>query len=403
MAWGKVTGIPTPAASRREAPCALEGRCGGCGLQHIRDEDQFDIKVAGALADLPTALRDRLAPRQEWVRSAPWDWRHKAVLLPALRGERLLLGGFRRGTHDIEDLPHCAVLAPRLREAREAIRGPLKKLVRAGLQLCPPGSALHGGALRAIVLRASRSGDVLATVVVTSPNAALRSLLTALVDSGALAGAFEHVHSSPGDAIRGSGPVEHLAGVQASTETIAGVPLPLLPMAFFQVNPGVLEGMVLRLRAEAGTPRRLVDAYSGVGALGLAVAAGLQPSPGLIGCDVDPGAIEAASAAAEGLSLSAAYSIGRPEDVLATNDTDVVLVDPPGKGCDPAALEGLTRGTPQRLLYVSCSTASLARDTERLAALGFEARGLWPADMLPQTAHLEWIARFEPISPRQMA
>lgn len=399
VAWGRVTAIPTPSPARQSPPCPIEGRCGGCGLQHIRDADQLDIKVASALHAMPMELAAVLAPRDEWVDSPPWDWRHKSVLLPGMRGERLLLGGYRRGSHDIEDQPHCAVLAPRLREARESIRGPLKRLVLGGLKLCPPGAPVRGGALRAIVLRASRAGDVLATAVVTSPNAGLRALLVRLVEAGALTGAFEHVHSADGDAIRGRGPVEHLAGAEVITESIAGTVLPLLPMAFFQVNPVVLEGMVQRLRTEVGTPRRLVDAYGGVGALGLSVAAGLDGAPPVTGCDVDERAVQAASSSAEALGLRAAYATGRPEDVLTTVGDDVVLLDPPSKGCAEAALRALASGRPRALLYVSCSTASLARDTTRLQGLGYRPRKLWPADMLPQTAHLEWIARFEPVTP----
>ncbi len=396
VAWGKVTTLHERSPARRAAPCSLEGRCGGCGLQHIQDPDQLDIKVASALHGLPSNLADQLAPREEWVRSPPWDWRHKSVLLPGLRGQRLLLGGYGRGSHDVVDLPDCAVLAPSLREARESLRGPLKQLVRGGLQLCPPGAPLRAGALRALVLRAPRSGGVLATAVVTSRSPTVRTLLRSLVDSGALAGAFEHVHSATGDSIRGDGPVEHLAGTAVATETIAGVSLPLLPMSFFQVNPAVLEGIVRRLRAEVGAPTRLVDAYCGVGAMGLAVASGLEVPPRVVGCDTAHDAVQAASDTASTLGLQADYDAGRPEDVLATTEDDVVLVDPPRKGCSPAALTGLVKGRPRSLLYVSCSTASLARDARRLEELGYRAQRLWAADMVPQTAHLEWVARFSP-------
>jgi 23S rRNA (uracil1939-C5)-methyltransferase len=394
VAWGKIAHLHDPSPARRSPPCSLEGRCGGCGLQHIQDADQLDIKVASACHALPPSLTDRLAPREEWVRSPPWDWRHKSVLLPGLRGERLLLGGYARGSHDVVDLPDCAVLAPSLREARESLRGPLKQLVRAGLQLCPPGSALRAGALRALVLRAPRGGGVLATAVVTSRSPTVRALLRSLVESGALAGAFEHVHSGTGDSIRGDGPVEHLAGAAFAIETIAGVPLPLLPMSFFQVNPAVLEGMVERLRIEVGTPKRLVDAYCGVGAVGLAVASGLDAAPRLVGCDTAADAVEAATGTAATLGLEASYETGRPEDTLRTTEEDVVLVDPPRKGCSQAALAALVQGRPKGLLYISCSTASLARDSERLKELGYHPQGLWAADMVPQTAHLEWVARF---------
>lgn len=388
VAWGELIEISESSPHRRPAPCPLEGRCGGCGLQHVADAAQLGLKVRSA--PLGSELRDALVPEGDWIRSAPFGWRHKAILLPARVRGRLALGGYARGSHEVVDQPDCAVLAAPLRAAVNGLREALAPL---DLPLSPPGSPILDGALRAIVLRGSRSGGVLATIVVTSPDARLRATLKSLVVRGVLSGAFEHVHDAPGDAVIGRGPARLLAGVEQLVEEVADVGLPLLPLAFFQVNPGVLEQIVLRLRDEAQGAERLVDAYSGVGALGLGVAARLEPAPSLAGCDVVESGVAAAVETAAALGIAADYRVGAPAACLSVVASDVVLVDPPRKGCKPADLAALaSAGT---ILYVSCNAASLARDAERLLEQGFRVSALVPADMLPQTHHVEWIARFD--------
>jgi len=388
VAWARLIDITSPSPDRREPPCALEGTCGGCGLQHV-DGGRFARVVESALREAPE-LAAVLAPPERWIHSAPWGWRHKAVLLPARRKGALQLGGYARGSHDVVDLPSCGVLAPGLRHARAGLLARLG--VHRKLPLSPPGDAVKPGALRSLILRGARDGRVLATAVVSAPNLLVQRALTDAVAAGEIAGAFEQVHDAPGDAVQGPGPARHLAGEEALTETIADVALPLLPLAFFQVNPGVLEHMVVALRDAIGAADRIVDAYCGVGALGLAVAAGIGTGT-VTGCDVVPSAIAAATDAAGALGIVAEYHQGRPEDLDPPAEDDVVLLDPPRKGCSAAALRVL--GTARRLVYVSCGTSSFIRDARRLMEAGYRPVEILPAEMLPYTPHVEWIARFE--------
>ncbi len=398
VGWARVVAIEAPGphgAARRDAACSVHEACGGCGLQYVREDKRLELLVAGQAAGLPSALGETLAPPGEWIRSAGFAWRHKTVLLPAFEKGRLSLGGFARGTHKVVDQPDCEVLAPRLREARAALLSLLHPASVRGLLPAPPGQEGARG-LRSLILRGNRSGGVLVTAVVRSQEdlQGLSPLFERAVADGHLEGAFIQIMASSSDAVQGQEEPTLIAGVGQLDEVIAGVTLPVLPLAFFQVNPTVLEGIVHRLRSLSVGADVLLDAYCGVGALGIAVAAGLDPSPRVIGCDVVASAVNAATNCAEHHGVDARYVTGTPL-VLSDETASVLLVDPPRKGCSAAELDALLSSRPPTVLYVSCSVKSLARDAQRLLDAGYKPMGLWPADMLPQTAHLEWIAAFE--------
>lgn len=392
VAWGVVEHLERPHPARREPPCPTHGPCGACPLMHIDEDPSLRLRVEGALRLMPPALRAALMPEEQWVRSAPWGWRHKAVLLPTGMNARLGLGGFARGTHDVVDLPSCGVLAPALQAAREALIDALTPLLDRELRPAPPGN--EGRGLRALVLRGSRQGGVLATAVVRDEETGrlLAPALIQLVGRGVLTGGFLQVFDAPGDAVHGRDTPRHLAGAASLDESVGGAVLPVLPLGFFQVNPGVLEGIVRSLAASVGAPRSVLDAYSGAGALGIGLASALPTAPVLVGCDVVPASVEAANATAARAGLDARYLVGTPVDCA--TKPDLALLDPPRRGCRPQELDAVLAAEPVEIAYVSCSPAALGRDAEQILAAGYQAVALLPADMLPQTPHLELVARF---------
>ena len=168
-------------------------------------------------------------------------------------------------------------------------------------------------------------------------------------------------------------------------------------VALFGVVPGPDNIFVLTQSALVG-PRSGLAAALGL-CLGLmvhtiAVAAGLDPRPRLWGFDVVGAGVEEARRRAADAGLEADYRIGA-FGIVDGVQPDVAIVDPPRKGCGPAAITALLESRPKTLLYVSCHAASLGRDTARIEELGYTATTLWPADMLPQTGHLELLARFD--------
>jgi len=397
---------------RRSPPCPIHDSCGACGIQHVQDTQQLRLKASSALSLLPDSLQQLAAAAESQAGAGPsFGYRHKAVFLPELQGERLLLGGFARGSHDVVDLPDCAVLAPALVTAREqlvtALLGPL---AASPSRISTPGSAAPasnpGGSLRSVIARANRGGEVLVCAVVTELAARewLEGPLAALVQgSGPVVGCSMQVFASPGDSIAGTAAALHLCGETSIHEHIGEARLQLHPLSFFQVNPFALERLCAlireRLPAHAERPLRLLDLYCGGGALGLAVAAAAAGEVSLSGLDIDPRAIASARQDALASGIDAAFEAGSAAQVLPSlvarrGPFDVVIVDPPRRGLRSEAVAEILQAGAPLLLYVSCHSPSLARDAPLLEAGGYRAVGLWPVDMLPQTPHMEWLAAF---------
>lgn len=377
VGWAKISRLKRPHPARREPLCPIHGLCGACGVQHVEDDAQLAIKVESARAGLPESLWAELAPAERWIRSpSPFGYRHKAVWLPGERGGRLTLGGYARGTHDVIDLAECGVLDHRLRALHQAFVALMPEAPRG---------------LRGVVARASRSGELLATVIVHKRDHRWAETVRDLP----VAGVHLQLHDAPGDAITGNRELERLAGRSWVEETVAGRPFRLLPLAFFQVNPGVLDGVVATIAAALPEAGAVLDVYCGGGVLGLATT---EPGRSVVGIDTSEDSVRSARLDADRQGRpETRWEVGTPRDVLTEFEPGAfaaAILDPPRAGLRGPDLEALVRLQPETIAYVSCHTPSLARDAAALIAAGWRPRDLVPADMLPQTPHVEWVATF---------
>jgi len=404
---------PGPAGKqRRLPPCPIHGACGACGIQHVNDAAQLPLKVESALAVLPESLRRVVQkPAQQDDRRYSFGYRHKAVFLPAVADGRLLLGGFRRGSHEVIDLPDCAVLAPALAQARGQLLEALGELlVEQAQRVAAPGTSPKqegaAAALRCVIARANRLGEVLLCAVVNDHAARLwleAPLAKLVAQPGPIVGCSMQVFSSAGDAVAGSAPEIHLSGHSTIREELGAAALQLRPLDFFQVNPFALSQLSSllneRLLSLPERPLRVLDLYCGGGALGLALAAAAPGEVLLTGLDIDARAISSARRDAQANSIEAVFESGAAADLLPVlmkerGPFDVVIVDPPRRGLRPEATEEILSTGAKSLFYLSCHSPSLARDAQLLEAGGYRITALWPVDMLPQTPHLEWLAAF---------
>jgi 23S rRNA (uracil1939-C5)-methyltransferase len=369
---------------------------------HVADADQLGLKVQSALPELPAALTDVLLPSTAWIRSEePLNYRHKAIFLPKIWRKGLELGAYARRSHEVVALPRCEVITPALREARDVLRKALQNPVLA-----------QRLALRSVILRANAAGQVLATLILRQPIASSRRAQSELVDlveslitgPSPLVGVHIQVHDAEGDAVSGSGPVTRIGGGDYLSETIGALKFRIRPLAFFQINPAVLTGIVGLLQDRlidcSGTGAvapLLLDLYCGGGALGLSTLAE-RPHWRLLGIDTSAPNIEDALSNAAALGMEhRSFRIGRVVDLLGSSEwaeANAAILDPPRNGLRPEVLAALADSGPAQLFYVACSTRSLARDAAALLDAGYEAEFLCPADMMPQTPYIEWVAGF---------
>lgn len=364
-----VEGIQVPSPERTSPRCPLFGRCGGCSWQHIAPPAQLRFKRAiveeqcrflGGIPDPPVApvlgMED------------PWGYRHTAELHVSPEGQA---GFHAAGSRVVVPLAACPVLVP-----------PLEQLLPELQRLLPTviGKALP----QAVVLRYSRAEQRVLVLLVGGSLEAARELAQGLGQN------VPEVAWQPGRRL------EVLRGRGYLVETLRGVPFRFSPTAFFQVNPPQAERLidVVAEFLQPGPGQRLLDAYAGVGALSLALA-GREVR--VTAVEEHPAALEDMRENARNLGANVEILPGRVEQVLPRHrgKFDLAILDPPRRGCLPAALQAVARSEPRRIAYVSCHPGTMARDLRLLLAAGYRLVEIRPLDLFPQTFHIESVALLE--------
>jgi 23S rRNA (uracil1939-C5)-methyltransferase len=406
-AWGELRRLDSPSAARVAPACPAYGECGGCVLEHLAYGEQLAFKrdrVAHEL--LPRVSRVTV---EECVASPrPLGYRNRSKLVYAAaptigaiapkHGALApkhgavapnVLGAYAPRSHRVVDLAGCRVAE----EPLDAVAGALAALL-ATHHVRPYDERSAEGDLRYAILRVNHLGEVLATLVTAAPDwPAGPALARALIaERPEVVGVVHNVNASRGNALYGT--EEHaLAGKATLTDKVGSAFVHLSPTAFFQVNRGLAERLyadALAAAALTGT-ERVVDCYSGVGGLALTLA----PRAGeVIGIEEHPAAVADAQASAQlNHATRTRFVCGDAAARLAELDAaDVVVLNPPRKGCAPEVLAEVVRLAPRAVLYVSCAPDTLARDLALLDERGYFTEHVRPYDMLPQTPHIEALA-----------
>jgi 23S rRNA (uracil1939-C5)-methyltransferase len=396
-AWARLTAIVAASPARRSPACRAYGDCGGCVLQHLAYEDQVAWKTARVRAVVMAADRGELSVAvDDCVPSPrPLGYRNRSKLAYA-RGDdgAPVLGAYAPRSHRVVDLVGgCRIAEPPL----DAVAADLRAIL-VGHAVEPYDERTYAGDLRYAVLRANSLGQVLATLVTARADwPAGRTIAHDLrARHPEVVGVIQNVNPSRGNVIYGDDETT-LAGQATFEDTIGGVRLRLSSRSFFQANRDVA-ARAYRAIADAVAltgAERVVDAYAGVGGIALTLAPGARE---VIGIEEHAAAVHdaVAGAALNGIA-NATFVAGDAGERLAQIDgADVVVLNPPRKGCDPAVLGQVTRLGPRAIAYLSCNPETLARDVVQLQRAGFRARAVTPFDMLPHTPQIEALAIFEP-------
>jgi len=368
FARGVVEQVLQPSPDRILPRCALFGRCGGCHWQYIAYPAQVSLKqdiVAGQcrhlgrVADPPVAAPLAMAE--------PWAYRSTAELHLSPAG---LVGYYAARSHEVVPLETCPLLVPGCNALLPALQRLLPALPAAGR---PTGLTVRYSWAEQRALLLLEGGQ--------------RPEILRLRD--ALAGLVAEVAWRHGRA------VETLAGRGFFYEAIGAAPLRVSPTAFFQVNVPQARRLVQTVQSflDPRPDDHLLDAYAGGGALSLPLAGLVRRVTAI---EAHPAALADLRTNARGSAVEAVA--GLVERVLPARGGgyDLVVLDPPRRGCEPAALQAVLAGRPRRIVYVSCHPGTLARDARALIAGGYSLRAVQPVDLFPQTHHVESVALFEP-------
>ncbi|MEK4230829.1 23S rRNA (uracil(1939)-C(5))-methyltransferase RlmD [Solibacillus sp. FSL H8-0538] len=396
--FAKVVEILEPSSDRVEAPCVYFSQCGGCQVQHLSYEGQLKWKQ-NMVANVMKRLGKIDAPVLP-VKGMdnPWNYRNKAQI-PFAQNEagEAIAGFYKTKSHNIVDMERCLIQTG---EA-DAIMGQLKdELATLGIRTYNEKS--HQGMLRHVVVRKGRATNEVMVVLVTKsrkfPQAqAAVEKIRELVPN--VTSIVQNVNGDKTNVIFGNETVT-LWGKDAIEDTIGNVRFEISARSFYQVNPEqteVLYKQALDYAQLTGT-ETVIDAYCGIGSISLFLA---QQAKLVMGVEIVPQAIEDAKRNAELNGFTNTYfEAGPAEEVIPRwyaegKEADVLVVDPPRKGCDEALLNTIIEQKPKRVVYVSCNPGTLARDLRILEDGGYKTQEVQPVDMFPHTTHCEAVAWLE--------
>ncbi len=402
-AQGKIHELIAPSPHRVRPSCIVADKCGGCQWQHVDYAYQLEAKRQLVIQDLER-LGGIHSPPVDPVLAigASLGYRNKATYpvraagkedQPRVQAEfessssRVQAGYFQKSSHHLINLNQCPIQDQQLNPFLAQIK---QDIQQRGWPIYD--EKLHRGEVRHLGLRIGRrTGEVLLTIVAKSgklPN----------LDEQAqewmhrypnLVGVCLNLNPDRTNTIFGS-ETRCITGQQALREQFAGLEFQIQPTTFFQVNTEQAEALLQEIIQELQLQgnETLLDAYCGIGTMTLPLAKRVQTA---IGIEVQPEAIEQARANAvfNGIT-NATFHIGTVEQVLPQLhlQPEIVLLDPPRKGCDPTVLDTLLKMKVSRIVYVSCNSSTLARDLKRLSPK-YKLTRVQPADFFPQTAHIE--------------
>ncbi|OUL37556.1 23S rRNA (uracil(1939)-C(5))-methyltransferase RlmD [Nostoc sp. T09] len=390
-AHGKLQELLQPSPHRHRPSCIVADKCGGCQWQHIDYEFQLAAKrnqVIQALERIGGFMQPPVNP--VLAATSPLGYRNKATYpLSKSPTGQVQIGYYQKASHQLINLNQCPVQDSRL---NPILAGVKQDIQQRGWQIYD--EQRHQGQIRHLGLRIGRrTGEILLTLVVKDWNLPGIEILAQewLKRYPQLVGVSLNRNPARTNTIFGS-ETRCVAGMPYLREKFAGLEFQVLPDTFFQVYTETAEALLKEIESELNLQgyEVLVDAYCGIGTLTLPLAKQVRQATGL---EVQPEAVQQAILNAQRNGINnVTFQTGAVEKLLPQmeNAPDVVLLDPPRKGCDRSVMETLRQVKPSRIVYVSCKVATLARDLKLLCEDGlYTIKRVQPADFFPQTAHVE--------------
>ena len=384
-AFAKLLSVVSPSADRAEPRCPVYDKCGGCSGQHMTYAATLHAKrmqVVDCLTRIG-GLDITEADVPEVIGAEnPWQCRNKTAIPVGGTADAPQLGFYRRRSHAIVPIENCPVSMPGLGEVLGAVRSWMKQ------NRVQPYNELTGkGLLRHVVMRVSRAGQLMVTLVTTKDRLPDEKGLAALLQKQAPGFCSLHlsVNSARNNVILGR-TSRKLWGEDAIFETLLGLSFEMPPLSFFQVNPAQTEKLYqAAIDFAALKPGdTVVDAYAGAGTISLCMARSCQK---VIGIEIVPQAIDGAKRNARRNGIeNAEFHVAAVEDLLPKLVADglrpdVVVLDPPRKGVEPQVVDAVLKARPRRVVYVSCHVPTQARDLKMLQDGGYRFERCQPVDM----------------------
>lgn len=391
-AVGKVLKILKPSKSRTAPECDAFKTCGGCSFAHITYEEELKLKTQKVIDAFQRI--GGLSPEFKPIIPSPQTSRYRNKAQYPVRRENgiLSIGFYAKKSHRVIDGGDCLLQPDEFTQITEIF----KKWVNEN-NIPVYSESLHKGLLRHIYLRkAFATGEIMVCAVIngdTLPET--DKLINALKTVDGFKTFVININKNKTNVVLGDKCV-NIFGDGYITDVLCGVKIKLSPLSFYQVNRAGAE-LLYKKAAEYATPsgdEDILDLYCGTGTIGLSMA---NSAKSVTGVEIIPEAIEDAKENAHINGIENARFIcgdaPKAAEILKNEGIKpkTVILDPPRKGCAEELLKTVTEIAPEKIVYVSCDPATLARDCKRLETLGYKVNEVTPADMFPRTAHVETV------------
>ena len=404
--YARLMEIVEPSPYRTEPVCPVARQCGGCQIQSLSYEKQLEfkknkvrgnlIRIGGFEEKLIDRIMEPIAGMEE-----PFHYRNKAQYPIGKDKEGNLIAGFYAGrTHQIISNHDCALGVPINRVILEKVLAFMKEN-----HISAYDETTGKGLVRHVLIRFGFiTKEIMVCLVINGTKLPCAEKLTeSLAQIPGMTSITYNINCENTNVIMGN-EIRLLWGQEYITDYIGDVKYQISPLSFYQVNPvqtNVLYGQALEYAGLTGN-ETVWDVYCGIGTISLFLA---QKAKKVYGVEIVPQAIEDAKRNAEINGIqNAEFYVGKAEEVLPdyyaayakehpgeNAHADVIVVDPPRKGCEESVLSTMVNMGPDRIVYVSCDSATLARDLKYLCENGYGLEKVRAVDMFPMTGHVETV------------
>ena len=394
-AYARLMRLITPSDRRTDPVCPYARQCGGCQIQELKYEEQLRFKEEKIRENLTRIGGFSEVPMEPIIgMENPYHYRNKAQFPVGTDKNGNLITGFYAGrTHTIIHNTRCYLGA----EQNEEILNYVLEYMREN-KISAYNETTGQGLVRHILIRCGfKTGEWMVCLVINGRRLpAAEKLAEKLCRIKGMTSITYSVNMERTNVIMGK-EIRPVWGKNYITDYIGEIQYQISPLSFFQVNPVQTERLYGTALEYAGlTGKETVwDLYCGIGTISLFLA---QKAKMVYGVEIIPQAIEDAerNAGINGIE-NAQFYVGKAEEVLPEKyekegvHADVIVVDPPRKGCDEALIRTMVEMQPEKIVYVSCDPATLARDLKRICEGGYEIRRVRGVDMFPETVHVETV------------
>lgn len=402
--FARLERILEPSKNRVEPKCPVARQCGGCQLQAMDYKEQLTFKERKIYNNLTRIGGFTEIPMLPIMgMDEPWRYRNKAQFPWGTDKEGNIITGFYAGrTHSIIGCEDCLLGIEENEDILKIIKAHME---RFGLR--PYDEETHKGLIRHTLIRKGfKTGELMVCQVINGKSLPHQEeLVEELLKIPGMTSISYSVNREKTNVIMGN-QVENLYGPGYISDYIGDVKYRISPLSFYQVNPVQTEKLYGTALEYAGLTggETVWDLYCGIGTISLFLA---QKAKKVYGVEIVPQAIEDAreNAKLNGME-NVEFFVGKAEEVLLEQFeknqvyADVIVVDPPRKGCDEVCLDTIVKMGPKRVVYVSCDSATLARDLKYLAERGYELSRGRGCDMFPHSGHCETVVLLSHKNPQ---